>query len=82
MARDTAPMSDSAPAEYVSPDTMASFAQTPKWRPQIFTRFGPRLVYVGADGRQVALQLTEADLWVLGQEVAAALLLLRSTPEC
>lgn len=59
-------------------DTMASFVEAPQWRPMIVTRFEPRLVYVGADGRQVALSLSEADLWELGREVAAALHALRS----
>lgn len=73
-------MSEAGFPEITSPDTMASFVQVPQWRPRIVTRFGPRLTYVDAEGKQIALQLTEADLWGLGQEVAAALLLLRSAP--
>ena len=60
-------------------DTMEGFVEAPQSRPMIVTRFGPRLIYVGADGRQVALALSEADLWDLGREVAEALLALRST---
>lgn len=59
-------------------DTMASFVEAPQWRPMITTRFEPRLIYVGADGRQVALRLTEADLWDLGREIAMALHTIRS----
>jgi hypothetical protein len=65
-------------------DTMASFVEVPQWRPMIVARFEPRLIYVAADGRQVALRLFEADLWDLGREVAETLNVIRSTetPRC
>lgn len=68
----------STEAEWHGVDTMAGFVQTPQWRPRVTTRFEPRLTFVDATGQQVALRLTEADLWALGREVAEALLQLRS----
>lgn len=59
-------------------DTMAPYLQTPQWRPRIVTGFGPRLIFIDEAGQQVALRLTEAQLWALGQEIAEALLHLRS----
>lgn len=69
-----------SPAPGLPIDTMETFTQTPQWRPKVVARFEPRLIYVGADGRQVSLRLSEADLWALGQEVAQALLTVRSRP--